>query len=373
MTLYNYDTSFNNLLIKYLNPERETFKEFIFRDNNGLFRYDGPNIGNLKKVYITDSTTEELFNDTCKRLALNETNIITCQKYLLGAILNFNNAEYKDIHKNIISELLKNNKSFFDIAKDNLKSIEPNIIISILKNFNFKINKVHNDKYNLELYTVENTVDWLSKIDKFKTNKSQGFIFLINYLQNLVDYVNSNPTLLNPDFTEFDSKFYLMKNYEDFLTNNYNKSAIYNDIIMANLDLIITNTTQVNTFTQNIKLKIKELDKLYYQMLVLYQSLFQKISDKIKINDNSFFAKNIRIIKQSEDILYKHITLLLNYVKINPKNNEEIDLVTNTRKKLIFKDIEEQINIFITLKNVLRNMQDEFLLKYPKKNFFIYN
>jgi hypothetical protein len=369
---YNYDTSFNNLLIKYLNPERETFQEFIFRDINGLYRYEGPNIGNLKKVYITDNTSE-LFSDTCKKLAANETDIIVCQKYLLGAIINFNNTEYTDIYKNIIIDLLKNNKSFFDIAKDNLKTLNANIVINILKNFNFKIDKVYNDKYNLELNTVENTVDWLSKIDKLKAKKSSSFIFLIKYLQTLVDYVNSNPALLNADFNEFESAFYSIKNQEEFLINNYNKNAIYNDIINANLDIIITNNTQVNTFIDNIKLKIKELDKLYYQMILVYQGLFKKISNKIEINDNNFFAKNLRIIKQSEDILYKNITLLLNYVKINPKNNEEFDLVTKTRQKLTFNNIEEQINTFILLKNVLRNTQDEFLLKYPKKNFFIYN
>ncbi len=367
MSRYNYDTSFNNLLINYLNPERETFSEFIFRDNNGLYKYD-----KFKKVYINENITNELFSDTCNKLQLNEKNIIICQKFLLNVILNFNSSAFNEIYTKTITDMLKNSTNFFEIAKDNLKLVEPQIIINILKNFNFQVNKIYNNKYNLELNTVENKVDWLSRIDTKKSQKSKQFRFLINYLQTLVDYINANPTLLNSEFNEFDSKFYFIKNLEEELKINYNKNAIYNDIINANLDSYTKYDTILNNHANKIKLGLQAVDKLYYQLLVTYQNIYKNIQDKIEI-DKTLFVKNIRIIKAAEENINKNIEILLNYIKMNPKNNETFDLVTNKKEQISFNEMQEQINTFVTLKNILRNAQEDLLLNYPKKNFFKYN
>ena len=51
----------SNKFINFVNPERETFKEFIFRDSKGLFKYEGI-YPSLTKNYLDISDNYNLEN-----------------------------------------------------------------------------------------------------------------------------------------------------------------------------------------------------------------------------------------------------------------------------------------------------------------------
>ena len=76
-----------NNLIKFLNPERSTFQEFIFRDISGLYKYNKDLTGTFSKIYLNiKNLPENYLEDTCKKLELQTNNLILCHQYLFNAI-----------------------------------------------------------------------------------------------------------------------------------------------------------------------------------------------------------------------------------------------------------------------------------------------
>jgi len=365
-----YNDELNDILVEYLNPERETFKEFIFRDSKGLYKYD---TSDYKKIYIDDKDIDvnRLLIDTCKEFDVKSTEAARCNKFLIEAILNFDSKSFTDIYRKI--RPLINNNFFNNVTKDDIKKMDHKVIILILKNFEFKVIKQFNNIYNMELNMFESTTDWLSRVYGRENTKSPKFIFLIKYLQNLVDMINSNPTILNP-ITEYISELYYMKEYEEFMISNYNKNAIYNDIILSNFDIMKDNT--IDNFNDTLINDLYKQQTLTKQLLLLFAQERKKLIEHnvdISIGTDLFkyFATRIKNLKQAEDKILENLVTMVKYLKINPKDN--MDMTTMTKKTLSIDDMKKQIDYFMMLKSNLAILQEDFIKKYPKKNFFIYN
>jgi len=226
----------------------------------------------------------------------------------------------------------------------------------------------------MELNMFESTTDWLSRVYGRENKKSSKFIFLIKYLQNLVDMINSNPTILNP-INEYISELYYMKEYEDFMISNYNKNAIYNDIILSNFDIIMKDNT-IDNFNNMLIYELYKQKTLNKELLLLFMQERKKlIEHNVDISKETdllkYFVTHFKKLKQAEDEILKNLVTMVKYLKINPKDN--MDMTTMTKKKLSIDDMKKQIDYFMMLKSNLAILQEDFIKKYPKKNFFIYN
>jgi len=352
----------NDKILSYLDPERYTFTEFVFRDSNGLYKYDGK-YPNLKKIYVDK---DESFADTCKRIGVKHKNIELCNKFFFDALLNYDSMTINDLLK-----VIPNTHNFFNGAKEQIEKMDINIVLSLLKKFGFKQYSDYVPLYKMYINKMENISFWISRQDpanKDKLNKNQN---LLKYLQLLVDYVNSNPAILNTDFTEFESQLYYLKEFEEYMKVKYNKIAIFKDITEGYLDindertnsmakLVLQNTTDAQLTISTSK--ITNLLKDYHE----------KLHPKIKLSKQTIdkLTTNLVIYFDAEKKIADMIANLTKYIYAVKHHNINLD---NSLKKvpLTEENIKDGFTIFIQLKNLLAKSQQDFLSKYPKAKFIL--
>jgi len=362
-------SNINNLLISYLNPFRTTFEKFIFKDEKGMYKYIRDESKNLSKIYIDTSLNFiSLLTNTCEELHVKETDLKKCHKFLFNAVLNFDNKNLKTILK-----YLKNMPTdFFDFVKEDIPQMNHNIILLILKNFNFDIVSYYDEYYERTLNKFINTSEWYEKNIKDKTNlKSNKLVFLLKYLQILVDYINSNPVLLNPELDEFTLELYYMKNFEEFMQQNYEKNAIYNDILAGILSSRNINSRELDNFLKDIKNDEYEQNSLYATVIeinrYLKSTIVKVIDTKSIINmETNILAPILTNLIDAETEIYDKLIKMIRYIAIQKKIPDK----TSEKKIIDFDDMEQEIDIFLKLKAHLINTQENFLKKFPKRNFF---
>jgi hypothetical protein len=373
MSTISYDDETINKLIKYLNPERESFKEFIFRDSNGLYKYNGI-YPSLVKQYL-DISDNYNFENTCELIRTKEKNIKLCHKLLFDAILNMNSSNVRKVLTDI-KEITNISPLFFDIAKEEIIKIDHKIVISLLKNLNFKIYEEYDNNYlkkNIKLFT--NTTIWLETLDNTNKNIVLKIPLFIDYLQLLVDFINDNISILNENLTEFHLDFMYMKKLEDYLSNTYNKNLIYNDIISGYINKYSHDNELINKFYKQII--INEKEKNYIFTNYLFRDLFKNYQNNlINVNIDSVKRKILGLLinyKRTEESLFKYLSNLVKYIMLDKKINNISDIKDNlVGDKFVLNEkyLIKEFDLFLRLKQHLINTQYEFMKKYPKKNFY---
>lgn len=97
--------------------------------------------------------------------------------------------------------------SFFNGFTDKLKKMHPVVVKQTLSRFGFRSTMEYDDEAGMQLKKVESVSSWLSnlkasgKYDQGSVNLIKGNVPLKKYLQGLVVLVNSNPALLNKNYT----------------------------------------------------------------------------------------------------------------------------------------------------------------------------
>jgi hypothetical protein len=124
-----------------------------------------------------------------------------------------------------ITDMMKHDdiRNVNDINKDNLKNMNPEIVLALLHRFGFKAITGADGKKQ-----IMSIMAWKSKIlpelklnNKFDDGKS---INIVIYLQHLVNYINSKPEILNGNsFTTND--FYDAKTHKDKFGNSVDKAT----------------------------------------------------------------------------------------------------------------------------------------------------
>ena len=372
MTSISYDNQTIEKMIKYLNPERETFKEFIFRDSKGLYKYNGT-YPSLIKNYL-DITDDYNLENICKTIQTREKNIKLCHEFLFNAILNMNSNDVNKVLKDI-KEITDKTPIFFDIVKEEIIKIDYKIVLSILKNLNFKMFQNYNDYLNKNIKLFENTTQWVEKMDNTNKNIIIRIPFFINYLQLLVDYINSNISILNEDLTEFDLDFIYMKKLEEYLLNTYNKNLIYNDIIFGYTNKLSNNNSIINDFYKKIIINENNTEKIYdYLSNVFYVNITNYKNNLQNINIKTIISKLTKLLAdygEKETKLYEYLSRLVKYIMLDKKI---LDISNIKNSKLIINEeiLTKEFDLFLKLKQHLINTQSEFMNKYPKKNFYKY-
>jgi len=376
-----------NNLIKFLNPERSTFQEFIFRDISGLYKYNKDLTGTFSKIYLNiKNLPENYLEDTCKKLELQTNNLILCHQYLFNAILNLNNNDVKSILADIAG-IITTEANFFDVVKDDITNIDHNIVLILLKNLDFKIIEGSFD-IDYKINKLENVVDWRARRDKSDQNILDKNNFLLTYLQLLVDYINSNPAILNENYTDYYSYLYTIANLEKELKNLYNANAIYKDILIYTENKIVYNTNiDINNFDIKLKnqlYKINDFEKILLQL----ENFVNFFNNSFKINKGKIILyldnkeTNIELDKKILKDLFKNnlkpfsdfiidfkekMYILINYILINPK----FDIIDKNKikKEVTIKELEEEIEKFKNIRYKLRSLQDKMNELYPNNNY----
>jgi hypothetical protein len=102
----------------------------------------------------------------------------------------------------IITCLERFSQQFYDNAKQEIPRTNPAFILYLLKKFGFRKHLVYDSFIGSEIWKVE-TIDHLQKSESESETLIQFIIndpkstYLLQYLNSLVEYVNSNPQTLN--------------------------------------------------------------------------------------------------------------------------------------------------------------------------------
>jgi hypothetical protein len=372
MSTISYDDETINKLIKYLNPERESFKEFIFRDSNGLYKYIGTYPSLIKK-YL-DVSDNYNFENICETIQSKEKNIKLCHKFLFDAILNMNSSNVRKVLMDI-KQITNISPIFFDVAKEDIINIDHKIVISLLKNLNFKIVEEYYDYLKKNIKVFENITNWLETLDDTNKNIVLKIPLFIDYLQFLVDYINGNISILNEDLTEFDLDLVHMIKLEEYLSNTYNKNLIYNDIISGYINKYSGNNEIINKFYKEIIRN--EKDKNYIFANYLFKDVFDIYKNNLKnVNIDDTKRKIVRLLinyKRNEEALFKYLSNLVKYIMLDKKITNISDIKDNiVGDKFVLNEayLIKEFDLFLRLKQYLINTQYEFMKKYPKNSFY---
>ena len=144
-----------------------------------------------------------------------------CSKFVRDCIINGD--------KNSLSNCLASlgNQSMFNVAKEEMSQVDPNVAVQILKTFGFsKVAK----KNSSEPVHVQSFDSWKNTVlDKFQSNVKDTILKnsqLCNYLKGVVDFVNSNPVILNPDF-KGNASVAQVKQLNDPYLRSLNKNRVW--------------------------------------------------------------------------------------------------------------------------------------------------
>jgi len=164
-----------------------------------------------KKLYYdaNDPKTSQLLknNFKCYSSALNFENDEQCEKYMSQCLLSQNPKEVTDC-----IDFWKTS-DYFKVTKSEISKMHPLVAKATLAKFGFRERSVYDPIAKMNIKKVESVDHWLKEQlqKKFSGMKSddgkpiadiiQENQMLIDYLQMLVDYVNSNPKILNADIS----------------------------------------------------------------------------------------------------------------------------------------------------------------------------
>lgn len=246
-----------------------------------------------------------------------------CGIYILECLLNYNTDGF--LNCNLDDE------GFFDVTMEEINSIHPIIALRTLEKFSFEKIYVYEPNFNHNILLIEDYKTWFNRIikntsipskiiDNIKKNKK----FEI-YMQNLVDYVNKNPAILNKDIDYKQKKIYQNKEFNNKETVN----------MIQILDLVETNIKSILEDIKNNKHNIVYLAQIYNNYLKpVYYDKLRKVQDNmnykiekiIKVPASSIGLEVI-FDKYMNDLISKNIFLLpKDFEKIKSKLQATIEL-----------------------------------------------
>ena len=369
----------DNLLFSYYNPEREYFKNFIFRDSNNLFKFEGE-FPNLKKIHLNEKENEHInitdYNtNICEKLRIKKINFTKCHNVLVQLIIELKNGKDLNLVLKEILNIIDSDKDFFDLSKDEINKMDLILVYNILKNLNFKTKKDFNIFYKNSINCIESVDEWFMRLSEENKKILIKIPIFINYLELLTQYLNFNPVILNENWTEFDEKLFRVKYLEEYLKKNYNKSSIYKEILFGYFENI--DDYKVSSFLNYYSKKFVGNGSLYYETFRDYQ-IFNKFIDnnlgyldvlEINIKYKNFvdnilnnYMKILIRFNNIDKLLIEKIEILIKYLLINPKNIKI--------KNISFYELVEQIKIFLSLKKNLYEEKNAFINKYHRYKFF---
>lgn len=365
----------DNLLYSYYNPERESFKNLIFRDSNGLYKFEGI-FPDLKKNYINENININDYNTkTCEKLRVKKENFAKCHHLLVQLITELKNGKELNLVINEISKIIDSDQDFFDLSKDEINKMDLNLIHNILKNLDFKYKKDTKTLFKNTIISIESVDEWFLRLSDENKKILLKIPIFLNYLDLLTKFLNYNPIILNENWTEFDEKLFKLKYLEEYLNKNYNKSTIYKQILFGYFENI--DDYKINSFLNFYSKNFLENGNLYYESLRDFHSFQNFFKDNLipldvlEINlEHQKYVDNvletyIEILNRFNYVdqwIIEKVEILLKYLLINPKNVKKTNIS--------FNELIKEIELFINLKKNLFEEKNGFIKNYPRYKFF---
>lgn len=349
--MINYKT-----IIENLDPNRKIFNEFIFRDKeNKLYKLDKEN----NPIYLKeDLDYDKYLFQTCSSIDSKNEYLNICSNIFFDLVNKYDSAGIKDIMVKINES--NNITDFLQITKKNITNIDFNSVLLLLNKLGFQTELYFDNIIERKILKVQNTINWIETKDeelKKILYKNQTFI---EYLQLLVDYINSNPSILNKDWTNKESHIYKIKQLESFLRTNYDEIDIYlnilkkNNLYENNLKDIISNENDYkfsyqigryfDIFLQKYKKYVKGLDLFNPDEKISADTIYGNYYDSI----NNIYKKELELTNKLKPIL--------KFLLLNPKL---LDYSNETIKNQ-YTDLDKEVLDFIKLKNKLKILYDNF-------------
>ncbi len=343
--MINYKT-----IIENLDPNRKIFNEFIFRDKeNKLYKLDKEN----NPIYLKeDLDYDNYLFQTCSSIDSDNKYLNICSNIFFDLVNKYDSTGIKKIITKINET--NNISDFLKITKKNIINIDFNSVLLLLNKLGFQTELYYDNIIERKILKIQNTINWIdTKDEELKKILYKNQIF-IEYLQLLVDYINSNPSILNKDWINKETHIYKIKQLELFLKTNYDEINIYlnilkkNNIYENNLNDIITNENDY---------------KFSYQISTYFDIFLKKYKTYVEgidfLNKSGIYGQYINLI---QDIYEKEVEItnklkpILKFLLLNPKLLD----YSNETIKNEYTDLDKEVQDFITLKNQLKILYDDF-------------
>lgn len=263
--------------------------------NKLINKFNNINYNNIHKINDTNLKDFVILNinNISLQIFYSKQYIYWFYQFILKCIDLYNDyIKYIDNNfKNLIENILWNNRKNFDIHNKNYSINNFNKMFLKNKLCNKFINNINNDKF-------------LNIISKYFNNSNLNFDNFKNDILNYFNIDNVNDNEYN-NFIKYLKLFYKIKNKTINIFNNYVNSEIinFNYYIQNNeLNIIFENKMNNNSlfYKNNINLLIKTNDKikkifLIYDLSLHYNIYIDKIYNTINYNNN-IWKNNIKII-----------------------------------------------------------------------------
>lgn len=368
-SLINVDTNIN----KYKNIFIRKDDGILYRkEDNGLYTAINKTSEEYKQIKISNK---------CNTTQVKTTSEFKCYEYLNDCLLGKNLKGCKRYLSNV---------NFWPESVEEINNMHPSQILTTLSAFKFKIINIFDKEINLSLKFIEDVDQWKNdliektkldpKDDDYITHNEYDAIIgnsrLLFYLKHLINRINTNPAILNKNYTES-----MTHGYNNNIQTRAEKYGVAQGIINRNY-----NSDNVSkSLTLN---KIPDMHNLMKDIRGL-QTIFKVIPSLTPLN-NPYSLKVLQGGKQlilhtptinsipSVSIIEDLNVLKQNLKQTNYNSSNIIEKIYNellSKLKSINKDIEPRENkLIIDHINNLKNKENSLnnMITYINKYINLY-
>lgn len=181
--------------------------------NPRLYTEKTDSSGNVTRVYVDDLDDERKYPDfekNCYTLGIHMNDARKCEIFVLDCIL----GNKSGLNECLGNNPLQPNDFLFSMNPAEFNKFDSSMVLKTLKWFGFKKGRVNDLTYGGQLYKMEPVSRWLKNTASAKfidpTSSGSTTTFeqhisknnsMIQWLSILVDLINKNPAILNPEFS----------------------------------------------------------------------------------------------------------------------------------------------------------------------------
>lgn len=165
-------------------------KNVWYRDCDGFYRVE--NGRNIRWGVDTENTKKSLsYENSCYSTLVDQDH---CEDHVFSCLLE-NDSKSLDKCLQVAKKV-----NFNDVSRDQISKMHPIVAVRTLQSFGFGQEEKFDSVANMKIKKVQTLDSWLAKnkekVDRIVPNNTD----LLNYLRYLVEFVNSNPGILNKNY-----------------------------------------------------------------------------------------------------------------------------------------------------------------------------
>jgi hypothetical protein len=316
-------------------------KELITTQNNTeSFKYVDKYIYDRIKNSWKQYTEQQYNSKNLDDIVTNDLNpeCQKCNDIMYEFLLTSDNTDNNESNNNLLSciNTINNILNNDNLQQNDFSLINIDLVLTLLHRFGFKTTTINDQKIIISVN------DWINMIlPTLKLDKTLITVNLQNYLQKLVDYINSQPHILNYSLDNINNGLYFKKinsitNFSDILrnlivrfslkTNNALISGgyLYDDFNNSNINLL-NEYNKIKSELKNVKINDVD-DKIIIKNIQKMNNKKEKILNYLKfINESNLLFNLFKYAPSKSSPKYEDINKLNLDIasKIDKYHNEE--------------------------------------------------